>query len=355
MILQKKMIKWWLISLKSTIFRQKFYLPFITLTYKCNLGCYYCSARRLEKKFPSYISIKNFKRLLKWLKNQKIKHIMLWGGEPTTHPKISEILDICKIEGMKVCIFTNNFFDDSLMKKLTNDYIFNVKIDYSLSFLKHPNYEQYNKNLENLHKKNILFDFFCRLPEEGNYDDLIKKLKKYKTYAEGSIIIPGFSGTEISIKKLRKFSRNIIEILRLMRKNNVNFIIKRPVPRCIFSKEEWKYLKKYHKVRSRCYPGAYNPYNYQLMGYSSLIVINPDLSIFPCTGTFLKGPNILSFKSIKELDKFLKESFWEKWRWSMFLMKKCKDCNYFINRQCQGGCLNYKKYKLYKGKIINIE
>lgn len=69
------------------------------------------------------MSVENFYKVIKWLKKQKIRNILLYGGEPTIHPKICKILDICKKERIWVDLYTNNFFNDSVMKKLSNDYI----------------------------------------------------------------------------------------------------------------------------------------------------------------------------------------------------------------------------------------
>lgn len=331
------------------------YVPSITLTYTCNNDCHYCFTRLLEKHFPPYMSVENFSKAIKWLKKTKIRKIALWGGEPTNHPEIHLILDICKRENMKVFLYTNNFFDDLVLKKITNDYVKEVDIDYSLSFSNNPNYAQYLKNLDSLYKKRVKFTFCCRIPEKGDYNDLIRKLKKYHTYVKyASMIIPQFPDSEVSIKQLRKWARDTIKILKLMQRNNVKFILRRPVPRCLFSDREWRYLKNYHKARSRCYLGEYNPYENHYMRHSSLLTINPDLSIFPCNGVFLKGPSILSFKNIKEVDNFLKNFFWKKWRWSILLMEKCKNCKYFINKECQGGCLSYKYHKVYKNQIGNL-
>ena len=255
---------------------------------------------------------------------------------------------------MKVILCTNNFFNDSIMGKLSNDYIKMVIIDYFPPFYKNPNYRQYLKNLNNLQKKHIKFYFACRIAAELDYDDLVGKLKRYKTFAEGRTILPGFSGPDISIKKLKEDSRSILKFLEAMDKEGLKFFLRGPVLRCAFSDDEWRYLKKYHEGKSRCYPGAYNPYDKFRMGYSALIAINPDLSIFPCAGVFFKSPNILLFKNIKDLDNFLKKTFWEKWRWSIPLMKECESCRYFLNKECQGGCLNHKYYKLYKNRIVDI-
>ncbi len=332
------------------------YVPFITLTYGCNFSCRHCFIRGLEKEFPVQMSIENFNKLIRWIKKQRIYKIQLWGGEPTTHPQFCEILDICKREGLRVWLYTNNFFNDSIMEKLSNnDYTKRVIIDYFPPLDNNPNYKQYLKNLDNLYKKRIKFFFFCRLPfPEDSYNDLIEKLKKYRTFAEGRFLMPGFSGPEISIEELKAYSRSVLKFLKLIDEEGLSFEIRDSIPRCIFSDDEWEYLKKYHKGRMRCYPGAYNPYDKVRMGYACSLTINPDLSIFPCIGVFFKGPNILSFKNIKEVDDFLKKTFWEKWRWSIPLMKECESCKYFINKECQGGCLNHKYHKQYKNRIIDI-
>ena len=306
----------------------------INLTYKCNLSCYYCFTKGLEKKFPNDMKIEDFHKLIRWLKVQKRNNIQFIGGEPTFYPQFGEVLDICKREDMKVDFFTNNLFDNSIAEKLDKSYIKGIQVNYNPpSFYTEENYKRFEDNLKKIHEKNIGIILYHKVSGNNDINHLIKTAKKYNAVVGLSLFIPGFSWQNtFSIEKLKNLSKKFIEIVSICRKENISCTFVRPVPRCMFTEIEWKYMNM-NRIRSKCYVGLNNDYTFRL-------VINPDLSIFPCSAVWLKGPNILSFKNLKEVSEFYKEPF-EKLRWKP-LMKRCKTCKYFISRECQGGCLNYK-------------
>ena len=316
----------------------------INLTYKCNLSCYYCFSKGLEKKFSNDMKIEDFYKLIRWLKMQKRNNFHFIGGEPTFYPQFCEVLDICKREGMKIDFFTNNLFYDSIAEKLDKTYIKAIRINYNPpSFYTEENYRKFENNLKKIHKKNIKIFLYHKVSENNGINHLIEIAKKYDAIVALSLFIPGFSWQNtFSIEKLKNLSKKFIKIVSICRKENIVCGFIRPVPRCMFTEIEWKYMDM-NLVRSKCYVGVNDDYTYRL-------VINPDLSIFPCTAVWLKGPNILSFKNLKEVSEFYKEEF-EKLRWRP-LMKKCETCDYFINKQCQGGCLNNK---LKQNVIIDLK
>lgn len=72
-------------------------LPIFSITNDCNLNCPKCfTYNRQDKKY--YKTIEDTKQILDNLiaKNGKIDILDLTGGEPTLHPKLFEIFDLCK-------------------------------------------------------------------------------------------------------------------------------------------------------------------------------------------------------------------------------------------------------------------
>ena len=123
----------------------------------------------------------------------------------------------------------------------------------------------------------------------------------------------------------------------------------------MFSAKEWKRLKGAFPFIcfTRCSLGARGD-------YSTGIVVNPDLSIFPCISVFLKGPNIFTFKDRKGISSFYKDKI--KQMLSEPSMEFCETCirhrkfisdlerdtasdlkSTFSEALCQGGCLSFKE------------
>jgi len=230
------------------------------------------------------------------------------------------------------------------MEKIIKCYTDTFQINYNEpSFYTEEEYDQFERNLKMLNKNHIKFFLHYKITLNSKFDHLIETAKKYDTWIALSLIVPGFSRqNKFSMDELKSLSKKVIKLIGLCEDQNVICIFVLPVPRCMFTEEEWKYINKHSNVTSKCYVGLDN-------NYVRRLIINPDLSIFPCTNVFLKGSDILSFKNLKEVSDFYKKPF-EKLRW-VPLMKECKKCEYFLDKICQGGCLNYK---MQKNKIIEL-
>ena len=326
-----------------------FPLLFISLSYRCNLSCYYCFTKGLNKEFPNDMRIEDFYKLIKWLKRQSKfnlnrRRLVFVGGEPTIYPQFGKILDICKKESLKISFFTNNLFNNSIAEKLNKNYIKKIHINYNPpSFYSKENYKLFEDNLNKIYRKNIKIFLYHKISKNNNVDHLLKTAKKYNAMVELSLFIPGFSWKNFSLEKTKKLSQETINIVSRCRKEKISCMFARPVLKCTFTDDQWEDMYSKELIRSICFVGHNNHGPGRLM-------INPDLSIFPCTALWLKGPNILSFKNFKEVDEFYKKTL-QKLRWKP-LMENCKTCKYFINKQCQGGCLNYK---IKQNIIISME
>ncbi|MBF6216231.1 MULTISPECIES: radical SAM/SPASM domain-containing protein [Nocardia] len=89
----------------ATALREPFL--FLYITEKCPLRCKHCyMGERLDrerKMTPAYVE-----QVLEALRITYGQYkVYLLGGEPTTHPQFSEILDVCKRQGYKAVLTTN--------------------------------------------------------------------------------------------------------------------------------------------------------------------------------------------------------------------------------------------------------
>ncbi len=100
----------------------------VQLTTRCNLNCTHC----LMDCYGKDISIKTIKKIISFAKAYNNSCLAFTGGEPTMHPKFSEIMQILAKNGLKFTMVTNgwNFTD---FYQIIKTYITNIKrIEFSL-------------------------------------------------------------------------------------------------------------------------------------------------------------------------------------------------------------------------------
>lgn len=75
----------------------------VEITNDCNLKCNHCN-RNIKN---DYMSLDNYKILLKQLKNLGTMRIFFTGGEPSIHPDFFDILNITAAKGFSFSVQTN--------------------------------------------------------------------------------------------------------------------------------------------------------------------------------------------------------------------------------------------------------
>lgn len=112
----------------------------IALTNKCNYSCKHCSVNS-GKKLKNELNLSEIKRLLKKLKNLKVKNVELTGGEPLLKKELLAIIKYAKILNFKVKILTNG----SLLTKKRIENLEKAKLDAIALSLDGINYKTYNQ------------------------------------------------------------------------------------------------------------------------------------------------------------------------------------------------------------------
>lgn len=329
----------------------------VSITYKCNVECRYCFAKGLINEFPIDMSINNFYRLITWGKEKGYDNISFVGGESTIHPQFTEMLEICYRNRMFIQINTNNLFSHRIIPKLNRHWIFSIIINYMLGDLNNEQKALFRDNLKQMQGRKIPFGFSYILNyEKEDWLELSQDLKRYNPcYLWACLPVPGVSRqssfAEI-LNNIRPLLEKIFQLQDTCIKLNVPFNIFRPLPSCVFSQKEWQKIRKIFPFFAfmRCLLGYKG-------NYASMVLINPDLSIFPCSSVFIKGPNILSFKDRRQISDFYKDKIKE--LVSEPLIESCRDCEKhkrfmlsledikskysFDEDICQGGCLNFRE------------
>jgi len=327
-------------NLKNYINKQLFYLlknriegypQFrIAITYRCNNSCAYCASAKANGEADSDMKLGDFRKLLVWLKKQNIRKILLTGGEPLIHKDISEVLDSCAELNFSTHILTNGLLiTPELKKQIKNRAIWlvlNVNLDESYHALK--------QNIPGIEEKIAMLRYNFRKRAE-DYAPLFKMAREYSVPIRFGFTVPsGHADNEYyTLKDMVTYKGQVMDFVKLSRLNLVRAHFSRPLPRCIFSEEEWEYLKKFSGVKSRCLIGASG-------NYISRAIVNPDLSADVCYASLSRAASILDFKELKDLNRYFKDKI-DALR-AKPLLDKCVHCRYYNDFSCQGGCLIYK-------------
>ncbi len=282
------------------------------------------------------MDLEDFERLLNWFEKQKINHITVTGGEPTSHPNFKEMLDIINQRKLRMTIVTNGLFPSTFLDK-----VIKKKESFILSYRKPEEYSQANaelldKNLQSISDKKLQIRLFYNLSHD-NTDPryILDACKKYKiNQVILSVIFPNISKNNeyVSFTQLKQMGSSIVKNVDILIRNGIKVVIRRPLPFCIFTKAQRMWLEKNADLHGVCLVGLRRYY------------INTDLSLLPCsalsTDSNFKGPNVFQFNSEKEAIHYYSNSMTQlKWK---PLMKECLECNFYKQRECQGGCLIYK-------------
>ncbi len=106
---------------------------YLTVTTSCNLSCSYCYIGDNRRVADHSMKIREVETIIQKIRSQSPSaRVMVTGGEPLTHPKILDILDILESNNLQFSIATNaNLIDESFAKKLKG-YLNLVHVQVSL-------------------------------------------------------------------------------------------------------------------------------------------------------------------------------------------------------------------------------
>ncbi|MBU1864486.1 MAG: radical SAM protein [Candidatus Omnitrophica bacterium] len=303
----------------------------IALTYRCNNACPYCSYRETNTDPRHDMTLDDFVRILQWLKRQKIRKILLTGGEPFIHKRIGDILKLCDKEKFAVSVLTNGLLINEEIKSFikTQKKIFlilNINLDES--------YQLVEKNMIGIEHR------VCMVRYNFNKNSMDSSLlfqfaKKICVPIRFGFTVPSLYGNNeyYSFDDMVIHKQEICEFIHCAKTYGVKVHFARPLPRCLFSKQEWSYVKSKGGAKSMCLVGQYG-------NYASRAIVKADLSVDCCYGAFLKAKYLFDFSDLKALSDYFQSDF-ENIK-KKPLMEECTKCAFFKRFSCQGGCLVYK-------------
>lgn len=281
----------------------------IVPTYRCNATCGFCYAKGLLKQFPKDMGLWNFIKIIERLKENGGNNLNFIGGEPALWKHLDLALIYARLRGLKTTVFTNA----SMRIKTDPDTVY-VNIYPWLVRNKDKNIEENLKYYKEKGIRVILRYNFSS--EEINHQEIKAISELFKRLGREMHLAP-----IVPYEPTEKAGRVIVEVFAKFRKLGINARSANPLPPCMFSEEDLDIFRKNHHYYSACY-------------FGSLPLINPDgKTIQPCSKIFIYR-NLKEEKSNDSRVMFAEEFK----KLKSCAPTKCKECPYFKNGKCHGGC-----------------
>lgn len=325
----------------------------IMLSHKCNNRCSWCynsltSENMKEVESVQYIDEKKCIQILETLSNVGIKRCIIIGGEPTLHPKLTNIISHAHNLGMYTILVTNGrkLKDPLFCNKLKEVGLNTVTV--SMHGWNTSTYEgdgqnplHFNEAIDGYRTSNevgLQTGMVIVLGKHtfGNEDAILNFLHAEKVNQLGfNIAAPAISNNAVTTDfslDLEEFREHILNIFYKATKAGIHPSFQLGLPFCLFSEDELNQLLNKNSIKQGCH-----------ILHGSGIVINPDGS--PAICTHLSGIPI-SFEYNNNV--FTSENYFlEFWNSNtlvnlrkqacVYRMEECIGCQYW--NQCGGGCM----------------
>lgn len=335
----------------STIIRPSV-RPNLYLTNLCNRRCNYCYAQdwiTQDEGNCQHMSLDNLDKVIHWLKSSRITTVQLIGGEPMLHPNILDVVrKLLKNSIVVHTVLTNGLGDNELYKSIINIDTKNeikwlVNVDHPSTYTKEE-WDLLIRNLELLKWINAdkllghnpldteAFQLHLAITlyePDQDYAYIIDLAKEYRVpFIRFAASQPSSDrhNRYVDFNGLIELKPTLMRFIRDCVREGIMMSLECLLPPCIFTGEEWRFLFLVTpNLRSICSP---------------LIEIFPDLTVAYCFNMRKILPNYdLKRMSMKEI---YRKNIEDSMKYRDNPMPRCKDCYYFIDRQCQGYCFRLR-------------
>ena len=308
----------------------------LRLTSHCNLNCEYCFAKEFRGRNSGDISLSDLKMVINKLKESDITTLKIQGGEPTCHKGFKEVSQNLRDAGFILHLYTNGIFDNSITKIICRNY---RSVIINCNQLTGVELETLTKNIDDLLKLGCSVMLGKTISSQtSDVDGFLKFAKKFKEKIKIRFDASRpHTYREESFETFKEDAHRVIDALLKAKIQGFELEVDCCYPPCIFSKSEWKLIRKYLRgFWSKC---------------TTIIDISPDLMITTCfCGAQFTDLNIDDFISLREASLFA-EYIENKMRFDIPSQSMCITCQKRLSKMCQGGCLGHKKTALrYSGK-----
>lgn len=307
----------------------------ILFTNFCNLRCPYCFARGkfISEKASkdSYLSIKNLRIIINFLKKSRQREIGVIGGEPTLHPEFQKAVTAILNEGLNINIFSNGIINNdnvNFLKRFDeNRCSILININTPKTY-RREEWSKINSALKILNKQVVIG--FTIYKKDFSLDFIIKLIKKYKLQKKIRIGLAaplwGFNNRYLPLRDRREVAKKIVGFARICDNLDISLAFDCGFTLCDFTEEEYGKLFYYNSIfRIGCKP---------------VIDVGPDLTVWRCFATsMIWNKKLTDFKNLADIYRFYNDKFKAFHRAGA--ISKCLRCKYLNRGQCDGACLGY--------------
>lgn len=312
------------------------FVPQFNVTLRCNMYnvCRYCYVKEQEGKFPLDLDCQDFGRILDWFITLGVDEVILLGGEPTLHPLFAQVLDTLRHRELSARLFTNGTYNSTIADLVEqNECVETIFFHYDENYFRHSDRmtEKFLNNIEraSMSGKKIWLRWNIDTPDI-DHARVITLAKKYGTNIGYSISVPTPTSYQIPIPRVHEYAESLVDFVTSASENRIEVHPARALPLCAFGDREIELLKRLGNLEGTCI--AIND-----------ITVNTDLSIQLCSVTHsVRTSQVTGVRDLEEKIEFLKGE--ESKLRAIPAIPECKECEWFKNAECQGGCYGYKLF-----------
>jgi hypothetical protein len=307
----------------------------IVLSYRCNKRCPYCFSDGLLRRLSQDITWADFTTALDWGRRAGVARVPVTGGEPTLHPEFSRMMAELRARKVTTCFSTNGCVPRGVFECLSPDLVEAV----TFHILDDAEYapgqpEQLEENIRCVRDKGIPLIFRYVLAGNrppGRYLDLAACYRPWMLTF--SPVFPGPHRREMNrdVRAMFSLKDDILRLAQAAADLGVRPVLAKPVPLCMFSREEFLRLAAIATLENVC-DVAENQ-------YTNNTLVNPDLSVFPCMALPLTGAKLSPTLSPDDFGQRARRAVEPLQQRPM--LDECATCQLFHLQLCQPACLGF--------------
>lgn len=309
----------------------------VVLNYQCNKQCSYCFASEIGRRQPQPIPVSRFIQALEWARRAGASRVAVTGGEPTLHPDFHRLMAELRARNFTTCFSTNGCGSGSAFDCLSDDFVdaltFHILDDDEYA---PGEAERLEQNIRRVQAKGIrlIFRYVLVGSTPPRWQRYLELLDRYRPWlATFSPVFPGPYRREMSteVRHLFRAKDSVWHLVQAAVRLNIRPMIAKPVPLCMFSRDELVELTAVADLKNVC--------DVSRNQYTNNTLINPDLSLYPCMALPWTGARLQTTPSLEEFGRVSRAAVEPLLQTPM--LEECPSCQLFQMRLCQPACLAF--------------
>ena len=317
------------------------------LTNLCNSRCPYCFARgklkhRMEDcREEDFLSLEDARVAARFFKERG--PVSFLGGEPTCHPRFREITELFLGDGYEIFLFTNGLFGEKTRRFLQTKekiyHIFNVNAPGQYAG---DGRQTVQDNVQAL-RQSVNSLAVTLYEADASYDHIVRMVKEHGIKAvKIGVAAPSDDNRNrrVPLEEKHRLARALAGLVtELSGLGVLTYGECEKLKPCMFDEESES------RMRASRWKGSLFINKHCREGGN--IDIGPDLTVWRCY-SFPEslGKKLTDFASPEEMREYSRRKY-EPLLFDYFALDECYECEYAIEKQCDGGCL-LRKYRNYK-------